>query len=80
LSGGEFGRPLLVTPGTPSERVKILRDSLRNVLKDPELLAEAKKSRMGVEYTSGEELEALLKDVLNQPPEVIEQARKILGN
>jgi hypothetical protein len=43
-------------------------------------LAEAKKSRMDVEYTSGEELEALLKDVLNQPPEVIEQARKILGN
>jgi hypothetical protein len=33
-----------------------------------------------LEYTAGEELEALLKDVLNQPPEVIEQARKILGN
>jgi tripartite-type tricarboxylate transporter receptor subunit TctC len=80
LSGGEFGRPLLVTPGTPSERVKILRESLRDVLKDPELLAEAKKSRMGVEHTAGEELEALLKDVLSQPPEVIEQARKILGN
>jgi len=80
LSGGEFGRPVLVTPGTPGERVKILRDSLRNVLKDPELLAEAKKSRMDVEYTSGEELEALLKEVLSQPPEVVEQARKILDN
>jgi len=80
LSGGEFGRPVLVTPGTPGERVKILRDSLRNVLKDPELLAEAKKSRMDVEYTSGEELEALLKEVLSQPPEVVEQARKLLDN
>lgn len=80
LSGGEFGRPVLVTPGTPMERVHVLRDSLRAVLKDPELLAEAKKGRMDVEYTAGEELEALLKDVLGQPPEVIEQARKILGN
>ena len=71
---------MLVTPGTPGERVKILRDSLRNVLKDLELLAEAKKSRMDVEYTSGEELEGLLKEVLSQPPEVIEQARKILDN
>ncbi len=53
LSGGEFGRPVLVTPGTPNERIKILRDSLRDVLKDPELLAEAKKSRMDVEYTVG---------------------------
>jgi tripartite-type tricarboxylate transporter receptor subunit TctC len=49
------------------------------VLKDPELLAEAKRARMDVEYASGDELEALLKEVLNQPPEVIEQARKILG-
>ena len=80
LSGGEFGRPVLVTPGTSPDRIKILRDSFRNVMKDAELLAEAKKSRMDVEYTAGEELEALLKEVLNQPAEVIEQARKILGN
>lgn len=80
LSGGEFGRPVMVTPGTPLERIKTLRESFRNVLKDPELLAEAKKSRMDVEYTSGEELAALLKEVLNQPAEVVEQARKILGS
>jgi len=80
LSGGEFGRPVLVTPGTAPDRVKILRDSLRSVVNDPELLAEAKKSRMDVEYTAGEELEALLKEVLSQPPEVVDQARKILGN
>lgn len=80
LAGGEFGRPVLVTPGTPVERVRVLRESLRNMLKDPELLADAKKSRMEVDYTSGEELEALLKEVLGQPPEVVEQAKKILGN
>jgi tripartite-type tricarboxylate transporter receptor subunit TctC len=80
LSGGEFGRPVLVTPGTAADRVKILRDSFRSVVNDPELLAEAKKSRMDVDYTAPEDLEALLKEVLNQPPEVIEQARKILGN
>jgi tripartite-type tricarboxylate transporter receptor subunit TctC len=80
LSGGEFGRPVLVTPGTPPERVKVLRDSFARVLKDEELLAEAKKGRMEVGYTSGEELEALIKEVLDQPPEVIAQARKILGN
>ena len=80
LSGGEFGRPVLVTPGTLPERVKMLRDSFARVLKDEELLAEAKKGRMEVGYTSGEELETLIKEVLDQPPEVIEQARKILGN
>ncbi len=79
LSGGEFGRPVLVTPGTPAERVKILRDSFRNVLKDAELLAEARRARMDVEHAPGEELETLLKEVLGQPAEVVEQAKKILG-
>jgi tripartite-type tricarboxylate transporter receptor subunit TctC len=80
LSGGEFGRPFLVTPGTPPERVKILREAFGKTLKDPELLAEAKKARMEVEHTPGEELEALIKDVLDQPPEVVDQAKKLLGN
>jgi tripartite-type tricarboxylate transporter receptor subunit TctC len=80
LSGGEFGRPVLVTPGTPPDRMKMLRESFRNVLKDAELLAEAKRARMDVEYTAGEDLEALVKEVLNQPADVIDQAKKILGS
>ena len=80
LSGGEFGRPFLVTPGTPLDRVKALRESFVKVLKDPELLAEAKKARMEVEYSAGDELESLIKDVLDQPPEVVDQAKKLLGN
>lgn len=50
---------MMVTPGTPPERIKILREAFQKTLKDPEALAEAKKSRMDVEPTSGEELEAL---------------------
>ncbi len=80
LSGGEFGRPVLVTPGTPQIRVKALRESFLKTVNDPALLEEAKKARMDVEYTSGEDLEALAKEVLNQPAEVIDAAKKILGN
>ena len=80
LSGGEFGRPFLATPGTPPDRIKALRESFVKVLKDPELLAEAKKARMEVDHTPAEELEALIKDVLDQPSEVVDQAKKLLGN
>lgn len=79
LSGGEFGRPFLATPGTPAERVKILRESFVKVLKDPELLDDAKKAKMEVDYTSGEELEALIKEVLDQPPEIVQQVRKFMA-
>ncbi|MEX0804145.1 MAG: tripartite tricarboxylate transporter substrate-binding protein [Candidatus Binatia bacterium] len=79
LASGDFGRPMMVTPGTPPERVKILRDAYVKTLKDPQALDEAKKSRMDVEATSGEELESLVKEIFDSPPEVIERAKKILG-
>jgi tripartite-type tricarboxylate transporter receptor subunit TctC len=53
----------------------MLCESFLKTLKDPELLAEAKKGRMDVEYTSDDDLEALVKEVLDQPAEVIEQAK-----
>ncbi len=78
LDGAEFGRFMLVTPGTPVERVKMLRAAYAQSIKDPELLAEAKKARMDVDPSTGEELQALLNDILNQPREVIERVKKIL--
>ena len=80
LAAGEFGRPMMVTPGTPPERVKILRDAYVKVLNDPKARDEAKRARMDIEPTSGEELEALAKDIFDAPPEVIARAKKMLAN
>lgn len=79
LAGGEFGRFMLATPGTPTDRVKILREAYAKALQDPDLLAEAKKGKMDVDPSSGEEVQALVKGVMDQPAEVIQQARKLLG-
>jgi tripartite-type tricarboxylate transporter receptor subunit TctC len=80
LAAGDFGRPMMVTPGTPPERVKILRDAYLKTLNDPEVRAEAKKSRLDVEPTAGEELESLVKEIFDSPPEITERAKKLLGN
>ena len=80
LTGGEFGRPVLVAPGVPPDRVNALREAFARALKDPELLAEAKKSRMDIDPSTGEELQAMIKEVMDQPKDVIERAKKILGN
>jgi len=71
---------MMATPGTPPERVKILREAYLKALRDPELLAEAKKGRLDIEPTSGEELEALVREIFDSPPEVIERVKKLLGN
>ena len=48
-------------------------------MKDPELLAEAKKRGWPVEPVTGEELESLAKEVIAQPPEVVQRLKKLLG-
>src|SRR5688500_16892464 len=76
LAAGDFGRPMMVTPGTPADRVKILRDAFIKTLNDPEAAAEAKKSRMDIDPTSGEELESLVKESFDAPPEVAERVKR----
>ena len=79
LGPGAFGRPILATPGIPADRVKLLREAYSKMLKDPEFAAEANKRQWEINPVSGENLEALAKDVIHQPPDVIERMKKILG-
>ena len=78
LRGGDFGRPMLVGPGVPPDRVNILREAYVKSINNPELVAEAKKARMEMEPMTGEELHALAKRVMNQPPGVLKRVKKIL--
>jgi tripartite-type tricarboxylate transporter receptor subunit TctC len=79
LASGDFGRPIIATPGIPAERVKLLRDAFAKTLKDPELLDEAKKKRLEVDPMPGEDLEALAKEVLSANRDLIERMEKLLG-
>jgi tripartite-type tricarboxylate transporter receptor subunit TctC len=80
LAAGDFGRPMMVTPGTPPDRVKVLRDAFVKTLSDREVLEEAKKSRMDIDPATGEELEKLVKEIFDSPPDVVERVKKILAN
>jgi tripartite-type tricarboxylate transporter receptor subunit TctC len=77
LQGGEWARSLMAAPGTPPDRVATLRTAYEQMAKDADLLAEAKKSRIDVTLQKGENLQATVKEVMNQPPEVIEQIKKL---
>jgi len=80
LAAERFGRPIVATPGTPADRVQILRRAFDQSMKDPELLAETQKQKMDVDPTSGPELEKLAQQILQQPPDVLARVKKILGN
>jgi len=79
LAANEIGRPIIATPGVPADRVKILREAFMKTVNDPELLDDAKKKKLELDPVSGEELETLAREIVAQPPEVIERMKKLLG-
>src|SRR5688572_11728837 len=79
LAANEIGRPIIGTPGIPADRVKILREAFMKTVHDPELLDDAKKKKLELDPVSGEDLESLGKEIVAQPPDVIERMKKLLG-
>ena len=80
LASGDLGRPFITTPGTPTDRVKILRAAFTKAMNDSELLADAKKRGWDLDILAGEDLESLSKEIMVQPAEVIERVKKMLGS
>jgi tripartite-type tricarboxylate transporter receptor subunit TctC len=70
------GRPYVMTPGTPDAVLKLVREAFASALKDPELVAEATKAKMELEYTSGEDTLKIMKEVLSQPKDVVDEFGK----
>ena len=76
-SSVEFiGRPFVAPPGTPANIMNILRDGFAKAAKDPELIADAKKNMMEVQYTSAEECLKLVTFLANQPADIINEFSK----
>jgi len=72
----ELARPLAAPPGTPKDRVAALRKAMLDTLKDPELIAEAKKLATEYDPVSGEETVQTFADFYGTAPELVEKARK----
>ena len=79
MAATDFGRPIVAPPGFPADKLKIFREAFMKAMSDPELLAEAKRKNYDIAPTSGEELEALAKQVVSQPPEVVERIKIIMS-
>lgn len=78
MAATDFGRPIVAPPGTPAERLKILREAFLKTMKDPELLAEAKRKNFDITPSTGEELESLAKLVMNQPQEIVARVKILM--
>jgi tripartite-type tricarboxylate transporter receptor subunit TctC len=65
-----LGRPYMVGPGVPADRVAALRASFDATMKDPALLADARKSSLDIAPTGGAELQKLVAAMVGMEPDL----------
>ncbi|MGH6771840.1 MAG: Bug family tripartite tricarboxylate transporter substrate binding protein [Xanthobacteraceae bacterium] len=79
-ASSEFGRAVFAPPGIPADRLAALRKAFDAAIKDPALLADAKKRKLVIEPQNGAKLQKTTADVVSASPEAIAYARQLMGS
>ena len=75
-----LGRPLVVGPGVPGDRVAILRDAFAATMKDLEFVKDARKNNFDVSPVLGTDLQHVIAQMLAVPAEVVKKAQDAVSN
>lgn len=73
FTGFQLGRPYFLAEKVPHDRVQTLRRAFDATLKDKEVLAEAKRLKLEVNPTTGEEMQDILKRVYATPKALVKK-------
>ena len=76
FSQGTFGRPFVMPPDVPPERVAALRKAFVEAFHDPALIADAQKGQLDLDAMSGEDLQALVTKFYALPPAIVARAKQ----
>jgi len=79
LASGNMGRPYIGPPDFAPEQLKVLRQAFMKTMNDADFSAEADKRKLNLDPASGAELEAMAREAVGQPPDIIERMKGLLG-
>ena len=71
-------RLFAIPPGTPKDRVAILRKAFLDTLKDAEFVADAKKSKIDIDAVAGDEVEKVVGDLHAVPAALKPKLKELL--
>ncbi len=71
-------RTYTLPPGTPKDRVQILRKAFQETLRDPAFLAEAERTKLEIAPVTGEDIERAVGNLFKLEPALIAKLRTIL--
>lgn len=73
-----FNKPYAAPPGVPQDRVAALRQAFASTFADPEFKADAEKGKHDLSFTSGEEVQRMVQEMLGAPASVLAKVKDIL--
>jgi tripartite-type tricarboxylate transporter receptor subunit TctC len=71
-------RLFFLPPGTPKDRVRLLRRSFLDTLKDPEYIAEASKTSLTIGPVTGEEIEEIVSGLFKLDSAMVAKLKNVL--
>ena len=74
----EFGRPFAAPPDVPADRLAALQAALKATVADAEFVAEAKKLKFIVTYTSPDEMREITTRMYATPKDIIDAASSLM--
>ncbi len=64
------GRPVAAPPGTPEDRLQLLRTAFEKAMHDPNFLSDVKQAGRAVSYVSGEEMSDIVESATTFPDDI----------
>jgi tripartite-type tricarboxylate transporter receptor subunit TctC len=76
MVAAEVGSAFFTTPGVPPDRLNALRRAFDATMQDKEFLADVERTRLTVSPMKGEDLQQLVKQVSELPPQLSDKVRQ----
>jgi tripartite-type tricarboxylate transporter receptor subunit TctC len=74
----QFGRPYVLPPGVPADRVAALRQAFAATMQDPALRADAKRVRLTIDPVSGDDVQALVAKMYATPKPIVDRLKQAM--
>jgi tripartite-type tricarboxylate transporter receptor subunit TctC len=73
------GRPFVMAPGVPADRVAAVQKAFKAALDDPHFQEDAEKTGVHIHYVSPDELQHIIAEAYAAPAPVVARAKKAFG-
>jgi len=75
---GVLNRFYVLPPGTPKDRVRLMRKAFMDTMKDPEFLADTQKAKLDLDPIDGAEIEKQVRELFKLEPALVGKMKEIL--